>query len=164
MFREMRRAAQQLPTEESEAILARGTSGVLALTGDDGYPYAVPLSYCYTGGRLLFHSALKGHKIDAVRRSDKASFCVIDQDEVQPLTFTTHFRSVIAFGRVRIIEDAEEKRRAIEALSDKFSASAGVAARDAEIDREFPALCMLEMTVEHLTGKEAVELTRARKQ
>ena len=156
-FRPMRRAAQQLTPAESEEILARGTSGVLALQGDDGYPYAVPLSYVYADGRLLFHSALQGHTIDAVRRCDKASFCVIDRDEVMPMTFTTHFRSVIAFGRVRILEDADEKRRAIERLSDKYSAAAGPAA-------EFPALCMLEMTVEQLTGKEAIELVRARKQ
>lgn len=160
----MRRAAQQLTPAESEEILARATSGVLALQGDDGYPYAVPLSYVYADGRLLFHSALQGHKIDAVRRCDKASFCVIDRDEVMPMTFTTHFRSVIAFGRVRILEDEDEKRRAIERLSDKYSAAAGPAARDAEIDREFPALCMLEMTVEQLTGKEAIELVRARRQ
>jgi hypothetical protein len=62
--------------DASAAVLERGTSGVLALAGDDGYPYAVPLSYVYCGGKLFFHSAVQGHKLDAIARCDKASFCV----------------------------------------------------------------------------------------
>ena len=88
MFREMRRKAQQLPFEESAAILKRGTSGVLAVLGDNDYPYAVPMSYVYDGNRIYFHSAQKGHKLDAIRHSEKASFCVIDQDEVVPQAYT----------------------------------------------------------------------------
>ena len=80
MFREMRRKRQQLSEEECEVILKRGTSGVLAVSGDDGYPYAVPLSYVYDGGRLFFHCAKSGHKMDAMLRCSKVSFCVIDQD------------------------------------------------------------------------------------
>ena len=84
MFRAMRRKRQQLSREEAEAILERGTSGVLAVAGDNGYPYAVPLSYVYQDGKLWFHCAKSGHKLDAVRREEKASFCVIDQDLVVP--------------------------------------------------------------------------------
>ena len=84
MFREMRRNGQELPLEECTAILNRGTSGVLALSGDDNYPYAVPVSYAYDGYKLYFHCAKSGHKIDAIRRNAKASFCVIDQDLVVP--------------------------------------------------------------------------------
>ena len=93
-FREMRRKRQQLSREESVAILQKSTSGTLALLGDDGYPYAVPMSYVYNEGKLYFHSALTGHKIDAIRKCDKASFCVIEQDDVQPEKYTTFFRSV----------------------------------------------------------------------
>ena len=78
MFPEMRRKRQQLSREEAEAVLTRGTSGVLAVAGADGYPYAVPLSYVYQNGKLWFHCAKSGHKLDAIRREDKASFCVID--------------------------------------------------------------------------------------
>ena len=80
MFREMRRKRQALSASEVAEILHRGISGVLALLGDEEYPYAVPLSYVYDEGKLYFHSATSGHKIDAVGRSAKASFCVIDQD------------------------------------------------------------------------------------
>ena len=104
MFREMRRKRQMLGKEECEEILNRGTSGVLALLGDDAYPYAVPISYVYEDGKLYFHSARSGHKLDAVREYPKASFCVIDQDQIVPEEYTTYFRSVIAFGSIRILE------------------------------------------------------------
>ena len=71
MFREMRRKKQQLSMEESRRILDEGTSGVLALSGDEDYPYAVPISYVYDGDRLYFHCAKSGHKLDAVRRSGR---------------------------------------------------------------------------------------------
>ena len=80
MFREMRRKLQLLDEKESIALLERGTAGVLALSGDEGYPYAVPISYVYNDSKIFFHSAVSGHKIDAIKNSDKASFCVIAQD------------------------------------------------------------------------------------
>ena len=162
MFREMRRTRQALPPEEISAVLERGTSGVLALAGDDGYPYAVPISYVYDGERIYFHSARAGHKLDAVRREPKASFCVIDQDQIVPAEYTTYFRSVIAFGTVRILEEDGEKRAAIEKLAVKYAPVDSRENRDSAIDREWAPLCMLEMSVEHLSGKEAIELVRQR--
>ena len=164
MFRAMRRKRQALSPEACAAILARGTSGVLALSGDDGYPYAVPLSYVYDGGAIYFHCAREGHKLDAIRRNPKASFCVIDQDQVVPEEYTSYFRSVIAFGTVRVLEGEGERRSAIEKLALKYAPEDSAGRRREAIDREWAPLCMLEMTVEHLTGKEAIELVRAREQ
>lgn len=142
-------------------MLRRGTSGVLALSGDDGYPYAVPVSYAYSDGRIYFHGAGSGHKMDSIRRCSRASFCVIDTDRIVPREFTTYFRSVIAFGQIRVLEDEAEKRAAIETLAAKYSPGdpEGLAK---EIDGSFKALCMLEFAVEHMTGKESIELVRAR--
>ena len=112
MFREMRRSRQQLTLEAAEAVLSRGTSGVLSVLGDEGYPYGVPLSYVYHDGKLYFHWARSGHKLDAVRACPKASFCVVDQDQVVSREYTTYFRSAIAFGTVRIVEDPEEQQNA----------------------------------------------------
>ncbi len=164
MFREMRRKKQSLPPRECSAILERGTSGVLALSDDDGYPYAVPLSYVCDGDRLYFHCAKAGHKLDAVRRNGKASFCVIDRDQVIPEEYTTYFRSVIVFGTIRILEEDSEKRTAIEKLAVKYAPEDSAEHRDQMIDREWGPLCMLEMTIEHMTGKEAIELVKARPQ
>ena len=121
MFREMRRGRQALPEEMCEAVLSRGSHGVLALAGDEGYPYAVPISYVYEGGKLYFHCARSGHKLDAIARCPKASFCVVDQDQVVPQEYTTYFRSVIVFGTIRVLTDDGEKRRAIEALAVKYA-------------------------------------------
>ena len=161
MFQVMRRSRQALSWQETEEILRRGTSGVLALAGAEGYPYAVPLSYVYTQGILYFHCAKVGHKLESIRRCEKASFCVVDRDEIKPEAYTTYYRSAIAFGRVRILESEEEKRRAIEQLSQKYQPMDTPAHRKAVIDREYAPLCMLAFTVEHMTGKQAIELTKA---
>lgn len=158
MFREMRRKKQKLSKEECDRILYNGTSGVLALHGDNGYPYAVPVSYVYNGEKLLFHSAKNGHKIDAIIKNAAASFCVIDQDQIVPEEYTTYFRSIIAFGRIRILEDDTEKRSAIEKLAVKYAPDDTAENRDKAIEREWKPLCMMEMELEHLTGKQAIEM------
>ena len=76
MFRKMRRNKQAISFEDCEKILNENISGVLALSGDNGYPYAVPLSYVYSNGGIYFHCALEGHKIDAIKSCNKASFCI----------------------------------------------------------------------------------------
>lgn len=164
MFREMRRKKQSLPPRECSVILERGTSGVLALSGDDGYPYAVPLSYVCEGDRLYFHCAKAGHKLDAIRRDSRASFCVIDKDRIVSEEYTTYFRSVIVFGTIRILEDDSEKRTAIEKLVIKYAPEDSTERRGQMIDREWEPLCMLEMTIEHMTGKEAIELVKTKPQ
>ncbi len=158
MFRELRRKKQLLTAEAAAAVLTRGTSGVLALAGDGGYPYAVPISYVYDGNRLYFHCARSGHKLDAIRREERASFCVIDRDDVVPEEYTTYFRSVIAFGRIRILEDEGEKRAAIEKLALRYAPEDPPERRERAIQRDWAPLCLLEMSIEHLTGKEAIEL------
>ena len=163
-FRPMRRKNQLLPEAECLAILNQVTNGVLALSGDHGYPYAVPLSYVYANGKLYFHGAKQGHKLDAVRRESKASFCVVDQDIVQPEKYATLYRSVIVFGKIRVLEDPAEIRAAIEMLGLRYAPDNPREMLDKEIDTEWPALCMFEMTVEHMTGKEAKALTAKRRQ
>lgn len=164
MFRDMRRNKQALTREECAAVLQHGTAGVLALAGDDGYPYAVPMSYVFDGSKLYFHSAKSGHKLDAIKRHPKASFCVIDADRVVPAEYTTYFRSVIVFGTMRILQSEEEKGAAIEKLAVKYAPDDTAENRRKAIAREWTPLCMLEMTIDHMTGKEAIELTRAKRQ
>ena len=160
VFREMRRKKQVLSQKEVEDILHKGTSGVLALLGDNDYPYAVPISYVYDDGKIYFHSAKSGHKIDAIQRTEKASFCVIDKDLVVPEEYTTYFRSVIAFGKIRVIEDDREKRAAIEKLAIKYAPEDTAANRDDAISRGGNLICMLEMKIDHITGKEAIGLVK----
>ena len=156
MFRELRRKKQALSPERCWQILREGEYGVLALLGDGGYPYAVPLNYALKGDTLLFHCAREGHKLDAVKRCGKASFCVVSRADVTEEEYTTYFESVIAFGQVRVLGE-EEKRGAIEAFSDRF-VHRGEEERDREIGRFFSSLAMLELRIEHMAGKRAIEL------
>lgn len=160
MFREMRRKKQALADETCQEVLNRGTSGVLAVSGDDGYPYAVPMSYVYNGEKIYFHSAFEGHKIDSIARNHKVSFSVIDQDQVVSREYTTYFRSVIAFGTIRVVSDAQEKRKAIETLAAKYSPGESEERTGQAIEREWAQLCILELSIEHLSGKEAIELVK----
>jgi len=158
-FRAMRRKRQQLSEEESVAILKKATAGTLALLGDNDYPYAVPLSYVYQEGRIYFHSALAGHKVDAIRKCEKASFCVIEQDDVQPEKYTTFFRSVIAFGRIHIIEDEHEKLETARMLGNRYNPNHDETLQK-EIEGGLSRMLMIRFDIEHLTGKEAIELVR----
>lgn len=162
MFRKMRRKRQQLPAGESIAILERMTNGVLALYGDEGYPYAVPVSYVYADGKIYFHSAVKGHKVDAIMRNEHVSFCVVERDDVRPGRFTTYFRSVVVFGKARILTGEAEKFAALSLLADKYSL--GESGKDAEVAKGFNLLLMVEIAIEHITGKESIELVRAKGQ
>ncbi len=161
MPREMRRKKQELSQSECIAILERGTSGVLAVLGDDGFPYAVPLSYVCDEGRLLFHCAPAGHKLDAIERCAKASFCVVDKDDVVAAEYTTYFRSVIAFGRARIIRDEADRRQALELLAAKYTPD-DEEGRLQEVDKLIGRTCMVELSIEHLSGKQAIELVEKR--
>ena len=158
MFREMRRNRQQLTQQQCIEILNSATSGVLAVNGDDGYPYAVPVSFVYHEGCIYFHGSVKGHKADSLRKNDKVSFCVIDMDEVSPSEVTTHYRSVIAFGRAEILE-GEEKRMAAILLGEKYSRDYRDKYLD-EIETTFPVLQCVRIRIEHLTGKQAKELKK----
>jgi len=161
MFRKMRRHAQLLPEEETALIMKNASSGVLAVSGDDGYPYAVPLSYVYDGECIYFHCAVTGHKIDAIRQNPRVSFCVIAKDDILPEKFTTQFASVIVFGKAEILTGKEEKIAALRMLAEKYSP--GVGGADQEISGSLDHTCVVRITVEHMTGKEAIELTRQRK-
>lgn len=157
----MRRKRQQLSDEESYAILQKATSGTLALLGDGGYPYAVPISYVFSEGKLYFHSALSGHKVDAIRGCHRASFCVVAQDDVKPALYTTFFRSVIAFGRIHIVDDEAEKLAAARLLGNRYNPHQDEALQK-ELENGLARMLVIRLDIEHLTGKESIELVGQR--
>lgn len=157
----MRRKRQQLSDEESKEILQNATSGTLALLGDGDYPYAVPISYVYSEGKLYFHSALSGHKVDAIRSCDRASFCVVAQDDVKPAMYTTFFRSVIAFGRIHIVDDEAEKLAAARLLGNRYNPHQDEALQK-ELENGLARMLVIRLDIEHLTGKESIELVGQR--
>ena len=163
MFREMRRKNQVLPENITMEVLERGSNGILSVIGDDGYPYGVPVSYAMLDGKIYFHCAKSGHKIDAITNCDKVCFTVVDKDEIVPEKFTTFFRSVIVFGKAKILTEKEEILAAIRAISGKYSPDETVESRENEIKGSFNAMAIVEITPEHISGKEAIELVKMRK-
>ena len=161
MVRIMRRDKQLLSKEDTDAVMKRCTNGVLACIGDDDYPYAVPLSYVYYNDKIYFHSAKNGHKIAAIMKNPKVSFAVVDEDKIVSEKFTTYFRSVIAFGKARIVE-GDEGLEALKALVEKYSGDQPEEAKRKEISGCTQAY-IVAIDVEHITGKEAIEYVKAKK-
>lgn len=160
MFREMRRGKQLLSAEDTTAVMKRGSNGVLACLGDEDYPYAVPLSYVYHNNKVYFHSAKAGHKIDAIEKNPKVSFTVIDEDTIVSKEYTSYFRSVIAFGKARIVE-GEERLEAFRELVEKYSGDQPEESKLKEITECMQAY-IIAIDVDHITGKEAIEFVKAR--
>lgn len=158
MERKMRRFKQELPDEESRRILTDGKYAVWAVDGDDNYPYAVPVNYVYDGCNAIYvHCARQGHKIDSIVRNPKCSMCIVDKDDVVPEEFTSYFRSVIIFGKAKIIDDERRKLDALHLLCDKYSPGIDPTA---EIARFLKTVCIVRIEIERISGKQAIELTR----
>ena len=158
MFREMRRIKQLLSADDVKVIMERCTNGILACMGDEDYPYAVPVSYTYTNGKIYIHSAKAGHKVDAIMKYPKVSFAVVDEDQIVSAEYTSYFRSVIAFGKARIVE-GEERLEAFKALVEKYSSDQPEEAKMKEINK-CTTSHMIAIDVDHITGKEAIEFVR----
>lgn len=155
MFREMRRFKQLLPQEECEEILRTMPRGILAVLGDDGYPYTVPLDFLLYQGKLYFHGALEGHKIDAITACDKVSFCVLDEGQRNEGDWWYTFRSVVIFGRARLLEDGQYKTEIMTELGRKYMPTEEEIIDD--IARNGHRTAIIELTVEHMTGKRVKE-------
>lgn len=153
MFREMLRKKQQLSQEECIRILKEQLRGVLSVLGDDDYPYGMPLNhyYCEQDGKLYFHGGGKGHKIDALKRHDKASFCVYDEGYRKDGEWALNIKSVIVFGRVEFVTDRETIYRIAAELSRKFTDDEAYI--EGEIEHSGPSTAMFALVPEHMAGK-----------
>ena len=153
MFREMLRKKQQLADEECIRILKTELRGVLSVLGDDEYPYGMPINhyYCEEDGKLYFHGGKQGHKIDAMKRHDKASFCVYDEGFRKDGEWALNIKSVIVFGRIEFVEDQKTLYRISEELSLKFTNDSEYIRQ--EIERSGPGTLMFALVPECITGK-----------
>ena len=153
MFRKMRRFKQELEQQECVEILKQQPRGVLSVLGDDGYPYGMPMDhwYCEADGKLYFHGAKEGHKIDAIRANDKVSYCVYDEGYRKDGEWALNIRSVVVFGRMRIVEDEEKKCEIGKNLCMKFTDDMKYIEK--ELSSNLSRACWLELIPEHVTGK-----------
>ena len=158
MFRKMLRKRQLMGEEEVIEIMTRLTNGVLSCTGDQGYPYGVPVSYVFYKNKIYFHTAKKGHLPEALLRNPKVSFTVVDKDIIVSEEYTSYFSSVIIFGRARVCQ-GEEYLEGFRALVEKFSGDQTEENKEKEI-RECRDCYIMAVDIEHMTGKKAIELVR----
>ena len=153
MFREMMRQKQQLTVAECVEVLQTQPRGVLSVLGDEGYPYGMPMNhwYCETDGKLYFHSGVKGHRSDAMKACDKASFCVYDEGYRREGEWALNIRSVIVFGRLQVVTDEAKALEFIRRLSDKFTDDTAYVER--EIAQAMDHTLVFALEVEHISGK-----------
>ena len=140
-----------LSKEDCEEILTNEPRGVLALLGDYDYPYALPMSHVYIDGKIYFHGAMKGHKMDAIKKHDRVSYCVMDEGVENDDGWSYTFKSVIVFGRMRVLADNDEKVEKLTHLGDKFFPTHEQTV--SEIERLLHRTAVFEITIEHISGK-----------
>lgn len=153
MFRPMRRWKQQLSDEDCVALLKNTPRGILSVLGEEGYPYGIPMNhwYCETDGKLYFHGAKTGHKIDAISKCDKVSYCVHDEGYREEGQWPLHIKSVVVFGRIQPVTDDAKVLEICTHLCQKFTDDK--AYLEHELKHSLPKVLCLALTPEHMTGK-----------
>ena len=157
MFRAMRRKQKEIGADEVKRFLDHARMGVLAVQGDDGYPYAVPVNYLYDSeaGKIYFHGARAGHKADALRACDKVCFIVYGSETVKEEPWAPYVQSAVAFGRCHLLENDPKTAALLKRFAMKYYPNEQLA--DEEIAHAGKAVQFFEIEIEHLTGKEIQE-------
>lgn len=157
MFRELLRKKQMLSEEECFAILKEEKRGVLSILGEEGYPYGVPLNHYFDEKKriLYFHGGKKGHKIDALKAHNKASYCVYGDGFRENDNWYLSFKSVIVFGRVEFIEDTRQIEDLCRKLSLRFTDDEEYI--EEEIRKSLTGTLMFALSIEHISGKYVTE-------
>ena len=153
MFREMTRKNKQIAKEACEELLIHQTRGILSVNGEDGYPYGMPMNHVYDteSGCIYFHCGRRGHRLDALRQSDKVSFCVCEGGVREENDWALTVRSVIVFGRMEIVDDLAETVRITTKLCHKFTQDEAYIQR--ELASSAKATLLLKLIPEHISGK-----------
>ena len=153
MFREMTRIRQQLAESECIEILQNEKRGVLSVLGDDGYPYGVPINHYYDEetGKLYFHGANFGHRVDAIKRDPKVSYCVFGQEYQKEGDWAKYVKSVIVFGKAELIEDQESIIKWSRLLCGKFPCTPEYV--ESEIEKDAVRTLCFAIEIENINGK-----------
>lgn len=157
MFRNIRKKKNEIDINSAQDLLESGRRGVFAVNGDDGYPYAIPVNYYYDrdNQKIYFHGAKAGHKVDALRASNKVCFTVFGNETIKEESWAPYMQSVVVFGRCHLIQDAEKSLELLKKLAMKYYPSEELA--DEEIGIAGKAAQMFEIEIEHMSGKEVQE-------
>lgn len=157
MFRQIRRKNKEISIEAARELLVKERRGVLAVNGDDGYPYAIPINFYYdcSVDKIYFHGARAGHKIDSIKACDKICFTVYGNETIRDEAWAPYMQSVVVFGRCHLIENQAEAIRLVKKMAMKYYPDERLA--DEEIESSGKAVQMYEIEIEHISGKEIQE-------
>lgn len=157
MFRPLRRQKRAITDDEAKKLLSTEKRGVLAVNGDDGYPFAIPVDYYYDEKeeKIFFHGAKNGHKVDSLKKSDKVCFTVYGNEHYEEGEWAPYVQSTVVFGRCHLIEDAAITEERIRELAGKYYPNEEEI--EAEIAKDIRAAQLYEITIEHLSGKQIKE-------
>lgn len=151
MFGKMRRFKQKLSEQECFDVLTHAPRGILAVHGEDGYPYAFPMNYIYKDGKIYFHCAKAGHKIDALASDDKVSFCVMDEGFHKSGDWALNIKSIVIFGCVKKLNTTQETVEIVRQIGQKYHPT--VEYVEEEIRKAGARVQILELSIDHMTGK-----------
>lgn len=158
MFREMRRKKKEIGTNDAKELLKNCRRGVIAVNGDNGYPYAVPINYLYDAdsNKIYFHGSRVGHKIDSIKACDKICFTVYGNETVRDEKWAPYLQSVVVFGRCHLIENnSQQSEEMLKKLAMKYYPNEQTV--EEETKRSGKAVQMFEIEIEHISGKEIQE-------
>lgn len=152
-FRPMRRSGQQISEAECLRILREEKRGVLSMMGENGYPYGIPMDHWYDpdSGKICFHCAKAGHRLDAIAGCGRVSYCVYDAGYRREGEWALNVNSVVAFGRISLVTEEERARKICTELCRKFTEDEEYLRR--ELRNALPRVQCLELTIDHMTGK-----------
>ena len=157
MFRSIRKKRNEISTDEAKELLRCSRRGILAVNGDNGYPYAIPINYLYDEDthKIVFHGAKAGYKVDCLKVCDKVCFTVYGNERIQEESWAPFLQSTVVFGRCHLVENQEATMTLIKKFAMKYYPSEAEA--DEEIEADLKAVQLIEITIDHMTGKEIQE-------
>ena len=157
MFRPIRKQKNALSLDAAKQLLRTARRGVLAVNGDNGYPYAIPINYFYDEAqeKIYFHGASAGHKVDALKVCDKVCFTVCGTESIREEAWAPFMQSAVVFGRCRLPESSPETLALLKRFAMKYYPNEQLA--EEEIAAAGKAVQMFVIEIEHLSGKEVQE-------
>ena len=157
MFRTIRKKKNEISIDKAKKLLSCSRRGVLAVNGDNGYPYAIPINYFYDENtqRIIIHGARTGNKVDSLKVCDKVCFTVYGNEMVKEESWAPYLQSVVVFGRCHLIESGENATKLLKQFAMKYYPSEGMVID--EIAATGGAVQMFQIDIEHISGKEVQE-------
>lgn len=157
MFRKVRKKANEISASLAKDLIKKSRRGILAVNGDNGYPYAIPINYLYSeeNQKIFFHGSKVGHKVDAIKKSDKVCFTVYGNEQIKEETWAPYVQSALVFGRCKLIEDEDRAMIVLKDFAMKYYPSESMV--EEEMKKAAKATQMFEITIEHISGKEVQE-------